>query len=384
MSTLNFPTSPAVNQLYSFGGKTWIWTGAGWRLNPTGAINNIPIGNVTPSTGNFTQLTSVGNISAVGNITGAFLYGNGRFLTGISGGSGGNGTNIHNGTTTVDIPLPDSNVEITVGGVANIAVFSTTDITVGANIIPSSPTLTVGTLAAPFAEGYFSGNSVWVGNAKLTANATTVTITNPQGGEFSLSGTTDYTPYANADATALLANFGSNTISTTGNITAANFIGNVTANIVVPGANTEVLFNNNDSLGASSTFTFDSASNVLSVAGNIVGTNIQGDGAALTSTLTDKGSDQNDWDTLIQMGVYAVNRSSWSGTTGTPLDSQVFVGLLEVKNSSNLGIVQIYGPGTVDDPNNVKIQWNRNYWNGAWTQWVRMTNDQQQIDGGGF
>jgi hypothetical protein len=60
------------------------------------------------------------------------------------------------------------------------------------------------------------------------------------------------------------------------------------------------------------------------------------------------------------------------------------VGLLEVKNSSNLGIVQIYGPGTVDDPNNVKIQWNRNYWNGAWTQWVRMTNDQQQIDGGGF
>ena len=172
-------------------------------------------------------------------------------------------------------------------------------------------------------------------------------------------------------------------VNATGNITAANFVGNITGNITVTGANTDVLFNNNGVVGASDAFKFDSNSNVMSVAGNVVAVRFQGDGSQLANVMTDRGSDQNDWNTLIQMGIYAVNRTSWSGTVGTPLDSQVFVGLLEVKNGSNLGIVQVYSPGTVDT-NNIKIQWNRNYWNGTWTQWVRMTNDQQQIDGGGF
>lgn len=331
MPTLNFPTSPAVNQLYSFGGKTWIWTGAGWRLNPTGAINNIPIGNVTPSSGAFTTLSAntftanlfsvtnlnvpgnlsvggnvisplkvFGNISSTGNVSGSYFIGNGSQLTGITV-SGG--TSIVNGTSNVAISTANANV------------------TVGVN-----------------------GNSV--------------------------------------------AEFSSDSLSVAGNVIASNFVGNIagniTGNIVVTGSNTDVLFNNSGVIGASNAFTFNSASNVMSVAGNIVATRFQGNGSQLLNVMTDRGSDQNDWNTLIQMGVYTVNRESWSGTTGTPLDSQVFVGLLEVKNSSNLGIVQVYSPGEVDDPNNVKIQWNRNYWDGIWTQWVRMTNDQQQIDGGGF
>jgi len=54
---LDFPANPSVNDTYSFGGKTWIWNGAGWALDSSGAINNIPIGNITPSTGNFTTLS---------------------------------------------------------------------------------------------------------------------------------------------------------------------------------------------------------------------------------------------------------------------------------------------------------------------------------------
>jgi len=54
---LDFPTNPSVNDTYSFGGKTWIWNGEGWQLSTTGAINDIAIGNVTPSTGNFTTLS---------------------------------------------------------------------------------------------------------------------------------------------------------------------------------------------------------------------------------------------------------------------------------------------------------------------------------------
>jgi hypothetical protein len=78
MSTLNFPANPDLNDTYSFGTKTWIWNGDAWQLQNQGAINGIPIGNITPSTGAFTTL------SATGNITGNFFLGNGSQLTGIN------------------------------------------------------------------------------------------------------------------------------------------------------------------------------------------------------------------------------------------------------------------------------------------------------------
>lgn len=91
MADLNFPTSPSLNDTYSFGGKTWVWNGVAWQLQNQGAINGLPIGNATPSTGTFTTLSATGNISAVGNISGNYFIGNGSLLTGINA-SGGGGT----------------------------------------------------------------------------------------------------------------------------------------------------------------------------------------------------------------------------------------------------------------------------------------------------
>ena len=87
-------------------------------------------------------------------------------------------------------------------------------------------------------------------------------------------------------------------IATTGNITTAanvyaqNFIGNVYgnifANILVPGANTDVLFNTNGEADATSGLTFDKVSNVLTVGGNVSavgnvsGNYILGNGSQLT------------------------------------------------------------------------------------------------------
>ena len=94
MPTINFPANPSVNDTYTFGGKTWVWNGAAWQLQSQGGINNIPIGNVTPSTGAFTTLNATGNllafniaatdtISATGNITGAALsVGTGQITAG--------------------------------------------------------------------------------------------------------------------------------------------------------------------------------------------------------------------------------------------------------------------------------------------------------------
>lgn len=67
------------------------------------------------------------------------------------------------------------------------------------------------------------------------------------------------------------------TLTATANITAPYFIGNVvgniSGNIVVPGTNTSVLFNNEGNAGASSDFTFNDATNLVTLNGNIITNN---------------------------------------------------------------------------------------------------------------
>ena len=70
---------------------------------------------------------------------------------------------------------------------------------------------------------------------------------------------------------------GNGTLTSTGNITAPYFIGNVvgniSGNIVVPGTNTSVLFNNDGNAGASSNFTFNKDTNVATINGNLITNN---------------------------------------------------------------------------------------------------------------
>lgn len=63
-------------------------------------------------------------------------------------------------------------------------------------------------------------------------------------------------------------------ISTAGNVYAANFVGNISGNINLPGANTEVIFNDAGTANASAGFTFDKTSNSVTVIGNITAGNV--------------------------------------------------------------------------------------------------------------
>ena len=76
-------------------------------------------------------------------------------------------------------------------------------------------------------------------------------------------------------------------LTSSGNITAPFFIGNVVGNIsgnlVVPGSNTAVLYNNQGNAGASDAFKFDQASNTVTILGNLVGGNISGNGAGIAN-----------------------------------------------------------------------------------------------------
>ena len=68
------------------------------------------------------------------------------------------------------------------------------------------------------------------------------------------------------------------TISSGGNITApfflGNVVGNISGNIVVPGTNTSVLYNDSGNAGSSDAFQFDEVSNVLTLTGNFSVQNI--------------------------------------------------------------------------------------------------------------
>ena len=94
----------------------------------------------------FTDRVNATTISAAGNITGNYILGNGSALTGIDA------TSIQNGTSNVRVVSSGGNVTIGVGGTANVAVFSTTGVTVG-NIFNANAN-GVGNIGS--ASGYFN------------------------------------------------------------------------------------------------------------------------------------------------------------------------------------------------------------------------------------
>ena len=74
-----------------------------------------------------------------------------------------------------------------------------------------------------------------------------------------------------------------------GNVTASYFIGNISGNIDAAGANTQVQFNNDDLLGASSNFTFDTATNILAVTGTVQGTTVSATGNVIGGNVSTAG-----------------------------------------------------------------------------------------------
>ena len=361
-----------------------------WEAGPVGT--NVKIhGNVVTTTVTNQNLVlagnGIGNIQAnssivpgtpsvydLGDINSPFQYvyggyfvGNGSLLTNVT--ITGNVSNIRNGTSYVDIATANGN--ITIGASGNVWTFDTN-----------------GSLYAPgaiSAVGNISGNYILGNGSQLTGiDATSIQ-----------NGNSNVQVYANSNI-AISSNGVSNVmvvtsqdVTITGNLTVtgnATLSGNILGDRLQNG-NTSIdiqTANGNANIsvsGVSNVAVFTPSG--LEVTGNVSANVFSGSGTGLTSVLADRGSDVNDWNTLTQMGVYLVNRTSWSGTQGTPLDSQVFVGLLEVQTTQIQTTTQIFYPGQIE-ASDVKMQWNRTLWSGTWTPWVKMTNDGQQISGGEF
>lgn len=126
-------TNENFTELYASGGVTGIANGNSNVVIPTAngnvtvSVNGVANVGVIASTGaNFVALTTSGNITAVGNISGTYYFGNGAFLTGVGGGGGGQ--SIANGTSNVNIPVADGNVEFAINGTGNVATVTVAEI----------------------------------------------------------------------------------------------------------------------------------------------------------------------------------------------------------------------------------------------------------------
>ena len=133
----------------------------------------------------------------------------------------------------------------------------------------------------------------------VVANATYANLSNIANTAYGVSGSNVTGTVANANYASFAGNITVNsqpnitsvgtltTLTSSGNITAPYFIGNVvgniSGNIVVPGLQWDVLYNNSGNAGASTNFKFDAGNSILTVTGNVDAIYYSGNGAGLTN-----------------------------------------------------------------------------------------------------
>jgi hypothetical protein len=132
---------------------------AGGNINSTGLISTS--GNITGG-----NINSTGLISTSGNITGGYVLGNGSLLTGIA-----TTTRLVSGTTELAIEAPSGNIQGSVGGTANVVVFTPTGANVKgyANITGNLLSGNISTTGLITATGNVTGGNVLV-NGLISAS----------------------------------------------------------------------------------------------------------------------------------------------------------------------------------------------------------------------
>ena len=181
-------------------------------------------------------------------------------------------SSISSGTSNIQITDVNGNAAVSVTGVSNVVVFTTTGqlvtgaITATGNIT-GNYILGNGSQLTGLPETYANSNvaaylltntgNIAAGNVSVTGNVTGGNIVTA--GIISTSG--------NVAAAGIISATGN--IVTTG-LFIGNFQGNVTGNFVIPGANTQVVFNTNGNADATAGMTFDTnGPNLFTVLGTI-------------------------------------------------------------------------------------------------------------------
>lgn len=112
---LDFPSSPSLNQIYSYGNRSWIWNGVAWDFYGTSGnfVNTLNgfTGGVTLAQGSNITIGNSGNIITISSSGG----GGTAAVTSISGTT--NEIEVSGSTGAVTIGLPN---DVTISGNLNI------------------------------------------------------------------------------------------------------------------------------------------------------------------------------------------------------------------------------------------------------------------------
>ena len=150
-----------------------------------------------------TDLVDVtGNITASGNITGSYFFGNGSQLSGIITSV----SNINNGTSNVSIDTANANVTVGVNGTGNIAVFSSTGVDVTGNLLPTANvTYDLGSSTNRWRDLWVANSTIYLGDSVLSATGNTLLV----------------------NGLSVIASSNANSLSLSGNITGGNLSGSL-------------------------------------------------------------------------------------------------------------------------------------------------------------
>ena len=190
--TLTFTEAPAAGDLIDVRALTTTTTVLNITNAPANAAVSVNDGsNVVAVTG---SMSVAGDITVSGNAT-------------ITGNIATN--QINNGGSAVQILSTNGNVTIDVGSTNDLAIFTATSLNVLGNILPQANiTYDLGSTTSRWKDLWLSNSTIYMGNAQISANATSLVFTNPQGGQTVFAGATSSLTGA--------------TVSVTGNITGGN------------------------------------------------------------------------------------------------------------------------------------------------------------------
>jgi len=255
------------------------------------AVGTLSILSVAGNTTSGNLLTP-GLLSATGNLTGNYILGNGAFLTGVSTSY----NTIYNGNSNVTIDSANANITLAVSTVGNVAVFTTTGLSV-TGTVTSNGNITGGNITT---AGLLSATGNVIGGNITTAGLISATG-NAQAGNILTAGlisaTSTITSAANISGGNILT---TGLISATGNIISPDFIGNLSngnskISVATDGNVTVGLGANNTtyltvSPGLLSVTGNIKASGFVSAVGNVIGNYFVGNGSQLTGIIASAGA----------------------------------------------------------------------------------------------
>ena len=325
-----------------------------------------------------TDFTAGNNLSVNQNI---WIGGTGRIVGGLTSQSSLTAPSFATTTSTGTTSL----ITGTTTGTINFA----TGITTGTLNQMTAQTTGIFTLGGTSATGAINigrsvaNQSIIIGNGVTgSGNVKTIDI-----GTLGAAGSTTNVTVGSSTAGAvnninIYGNTTAGNIATTGQITATGnittqgffigtFVGNISGNLTAPGANTQVLYNESGNAGASTAFTFDYGSNVLTVSGrtdvtgNISAGNISTSGnvsaanvsaTGVVSATTVNSDDITGTDIIVTADTVTFDLAgnvdvggTWINNLASPIQAQDAVTKQYVDDAVSSGIT-IHDPVRVETP----------------------------------